>query len=219
MKELRLLVAEHDEVRRALITEKFEASGYSVATMGSAAELLQVAFEKQGSVLLLDGSFDALIPPGDLLHLLKRCDPNLQVIMICDEVPPVLARRVHDEGIFYCALKSADPGDTEELETAVWCAFRKNSEAAGKGKLGSERITAAVPVRHVACLMALLAVVTVAGLTLAFQGAGFATAGLTYLFLGFCAVIVTTQLLPIFRIRLSHRHAKKAVAVNFQQKK
>lgn len=38
-----------------------------------------------------------------------------------------------------------------------------------------------------------------------------------YIFLGFCALIVVAQLLPIFRIRLSRRHAaieaKEAVPV------
>jgi hypothetical protein len=60
--------------------------------------------------------------------------------------------------------------------------------------------------------MTLLSVVIGAALTLAIQGAGFATAGLTYLFLGFCAVIITTQLAPIFRIRLAQRVAQTAVS-------
>lgn len=212
MKELRVIVAEHDAVRRDRMADRFRASGYSVATMDSAADLLQGVFEMQGSVLLLDGNFDPHIASADLLHLLKRCAPNLQVILVCDEVPAALARRVHDEGIFYCALKPADPCDTEELEAAVGCAFNKNGGRGKKGFVGGERTRTATPVRHVACLMTLLSVVIGAALTLAIQGAGFATAGLTYLFLGFCAVIITTQLLPIFRIRLPHRVAQTTVS-------
>lgn len=212
MKELRVIVAEHDAVRRDRMADRFSASGYSVTTMGSAAELLQGVFETQGGVLLLDGDFDPHIASADLLHLLKRGNPNLQVILVCDDVPAALARRVHNEGIFYCALKPADPCDTEELEAAVGCAFRKNRENGSKGVVGRERNRIAAPARHVVCLMTLLSVVIGAALTLAIQGAGFATAGLTYLFLGFCAVIITTQLVPIFRIRLAQRVAQTAVS-------
>ncbi|WP_129127201.1 DNA-binding transcriptional response regulator [Geomonas oryzae] len=212
MKELRVVVAEHDAVRRDRMADSFRTLGYSVTTMDTAAELLQGVFEIQGGVLLLDGEFDPHIASADLLHLLKRGNPNLQVILVCDDVPATLARRVHNEGIFYCALKPADPTDTEELEAAVGCAFRKNIENGRKGVVGEKNTRMAAPARHVACLMTLLAVVIGAALTLAIQGAGFATAGLTYLFLGFCAVIITTQLLPIFRIRLAHRVAQTAVS-------
>ena len=212
MRELRVIVAEQDAVRRERMADTFRTSGYSVATMDSAAELLQGGLEMQGSVLLLDGDLDPHIPSADLLHLLKRGNPSLQVILVCDDVPAALARRVHNEGIFYCALKPADPSDTEELEAAVACAFKKSIDNGRKGLVGRECARKPAPARHVACLMTLLAVVIGAGLTLAIQGAGFATAGLTYLFLGFCALIISTQLLPIFRIRLAQRVAQTAAS-------
>ena len=226
MDERGIIIADSDAKYRSQIAEHFKKAGYEVETTDSAAHVLCSILEKQTPVLLLGSDFDKKVSSGDLIHLLKKCNRHLHVIMVSEQMPLAQMRQVREEGIFYHALKPVSAGDTEELGQAVECAFEKSrAEAArlprdrdeksqpwrlagrgpdrfdaGKGnwRAASWLITLALLVFG-ASYLSLLAVERVE------QGSSTAF----WVFLSFCALIIATQLVPIFRIKLPLRARKQ----------
>jgi len=45
------------------------------------------------------------------------------IILIADDAPLPLIRKVRKEGIFYHALRPVEPGDEEEIKQVVKCAM------------------------------------------------------------------------------------------------
>ena len=60
---------------------------------------------------------------SDLIPILKRCNRDLTIILITNEVNLPLMRKLRREGIFYHALKPVEAEDREEFVQAVRCAF------------------------------------------------------------------------------------------------
>jgi FixJ family two-component response regulator len=79
--------------------------------------------EKQTPVVLLGNDFDNKVTSADLIHLLKKCNRRLAVILVSDEASLPVVRKIRREGIFYHALKPSSPEDKEEIRQAVGCAF------------------------------------------------------------------------------------------------
>ncbi len=77
--------------------------------------------------MLLSTRFDELLAT-ELIPLLKKCNRNLTIILVASELPLALLRKARSEGIFYHALKPAQPGDEEELRQVVKCAFDKANQ-------------------------------------------------------------------------------------------
>jgi len=227
MYERGIIIADRDGQYCKELAEYFEEAGYAVETTDSAVHVLCSILEKQTPVLLLGSDFDKKVSSADLVHLLKKCNRNLHVIMISENMPLAQARRVRREGIFYHALKPASAGDTEEIGLAVACAFENArggwDGAAKTARAPAEEGVAAAqhrlqtdvcncgegvgpepnPVRTVWWFVGLVAVVL--GISvLSVVAAERASAGNSmaiWLFLSFCALIVATQLLPIFAIK------------------
>lgn len=88
----------------------------------SAANVLYGILKKTAQVVLLSSEFDELTAM-DLVPILKKCDQNLTIILISNEVSLPLIRKLRKEGIFYHALKPVKPEDREEIRQAVKCAF------------------------------------------------------------------------------------------------
>jgi response regulator of citrate/malate metabolism len=78
--------------------------------------------KKAAQVVLLSGHFDELLAT-DLIPLLKKCNRNLTIILVSDDLSLSLIRKVRKEGIFYHALKPVKPEDREEIRQVVQCAF------------------------------------------------------------------------------------------------
>ena len=226
MDERGIIIADRDAAYRSEVANHFRKAGYRVETTDSAVHVLCSILEKQTPVLLLGSDFDQKICSADLIHLLKKCNRNLHVIMVSDDMPLSVARQVRQEGIFYHALKPAAAGDTEELGMAVQCAFEQNrtsghfnhekvlqnsrtSEADAEEADAQEAdaqeyksvpgVLQTVPV--MACVVALVLGLSYLALVASqrvIEGSSVAM----WCFLGFCALIIAAQLLPIFRVKL-----------------
>jgi DNA-binding NtrC family response regulator len=223
MEERGIIIADRDAEYRNHVADFFRKAGYRVETTDSAVHVLCNILEKQTPVLLLGSDFDRKVSSADLVHLLKKCNRHLNVIMVSDEMPLALARKVRQEGIFYHALKPATAGDTEELGQAVACAFEKSRVSARtdpapeeQQALGEpagfsvERLLRALPwVAGFAALVFGTSYLSLAAVETVKNGGNVAI----WAFLGFCALVVAAQLLPIFRIKLMLRWPEKRQAV------
>src|SRR3974390_1234110 len=114
MDEREILIADKDTEVRKQVADYFREAGYQVETTDSAVHVLCSILEKQTPVVLLADAFDRKIAPADLIHLLKKCNRRLAIILVSDEVPLPLERRLRQEGIFYHALKPMTAKDKEE---------------------------------------------------------------------------------------------------------
>ena len=95
-----------------------------VTVTDSAAGVLYGILKKTAQVILLSTRFDELLAT-EFIPILKKCNRNLNIILIASELPLALIRKARSEGIFYHALKSSQPSDEAELQQAVKCAFAK----------------------------------------------------------------------------------------------
>jgi FixJ family two-component response regulator len=219
MEERGIIIADRDEEYRKEMAEFFEKAGYSVETTDSAVRVLCCILQKQTPVLLLGSDFDKKVSAAELIHLLKKCNRRLHVIMVSDQMPLAQLRQVRQEGIFYHALKPSEPGDTEEIGSAVASAFQSDLARAER-RVVPESAYEAVPETAGAALSKgtpfLKAVAWLTGMAalifgisylslLAAQRAEAGSSAAIWIFLGFCALIVVSQFLPIFDIRLPQR--------------
>lgn len=230
MDERGIIIADRDGEYRRQLADFFEKAGYAVETTDSTVHVLCSILEKQTPVLLLGSDFDKKVSSAELIHLLKKCNKNLHVIMVSDNMPLAQARQVRQEGIFYHALKPASPGDTQEIGEAVESAFRKEPSSSthqppprggkpdegGKdrdtrrshevGNCARKGIQKESPVSSAWWIITLAFMVLVTSYfsLLAAERATEGNSSAIWLFLGFCALVVTSQLLPIFHIKLPH---------------
>ena len=213
MEERIIIIAERDAGDREQLADHFSKAGYQVETAASVANLVCSTLENRQTVLLLGNGFDLKFTAPNLLRLLKMCNSRLQVIMVSDEVSLPLARQLRDEGLFYHALRPTTTLDTEELGTAVACAFDtvqarsphhqpqavpSTSMLAERGSTGK---AANIGLKTL-CRLSVLISLTFAICYLATSTLIATNATTMWIFLAFCALIISTQLLPIFRIKL-----------------
>ena len=222
-----IIIADKDAKYRSQVAEHFRREGYRVETTDSAVHVLCSILEKQTPVLLLGTDFDQKISSLDLIRLLKKCNRHLHVIMVSDEMPLALARKVRQEGIFYHALKPTVAGDNAELGMAVECAFAKESKreelhqqplpprpAAICAANAEENKPVKQPMKALPWLIGLFALVfgTSCLSLLAVESVKQGNSVAIWIFVGFCALIIVSQLLPIFRIKLPMSHSVKEAA-------
>lgn len=119
-----LLVDRDSEIRRQ-VASVFRIDGYWVDATDSAAQALSTVLARKTPVVLLGSDFDNLIKIHLLVHLLRKCHPQLAVILISNLESIPLIRALRQEGIYYHALKPVDQDDIEEIRLAVECAFNK----------------------------------------------------------------------------------------------
>ena len=119
-----LLIAEEDIMNRKQMADLFTNAGYHVTVTDSAAGVLYGILKKTAKVVLLSSRFDELMAT-EFIPILKKCNRNLNIILVASELPLALIRKARSEGIFYHALKPTLPGDEKELQEVVKCAFEK----------------------------------------------------------------------------------------------
>jgi len=124
MEKNSILIADKDTDYLREISEYFKGAGYAVATTDSAVSVMCDILKKHVPVLLLGGDFDKKIGLPHLLHLLKKCNRHLAVILVSDEATLPMVRTIRQEGIFYHALRPVTEEDREEIKQAVECAFK-----------------------------------------------------------------------------------------------
>lgn len=221
MDERGIIIADRDADFRKQVAEHFRKAGYRVETTDSAVHVLCSVLEKQTPVLLLGSDFDKKISSADLIRLLKKSNRHLSVIMVSDEMPLAQARQVRQEGIFYHALKPVNAADRDELGLAVECAFQAQRSRRHPGRLHSalknDGAGRAEPVRsrHAFPWQVALALLVFGTSLLALVAARAVQQGnvmAIWIFLSLCALLIMTQLLPVFRIRLPMRFRNREPA-------
>lgn len=117
-----LLIANKSQAAREQMASLFVADGYQVTTADSVVNSLEGILDKSIQVVLLGGVFDEQ-QVSKFVPLLKKCNRNLSIILVSDEMPLELLRRIRKEGIFYHALKPVADESWDEIRQAVSCAF------------------------------------------------------------------------------------------------
>ena len=110
-----LLIADEDLDSRKQMADIFIEAGYNVTVTNSAANVLHG--------ILISSEFDE-ITATELIPLLKKCNRDLTIILVSNDISLPLIRKLRKEGIFYHALKPVKPEDREEIRQAVQCAFK-----------------------------------------------------------------------------------------------
>jgi DNA-binding NtrC family response regulator len=127
---LRLLVADKNVNTRKLIASILIEAGYDVVVTDSAVKAIQNVLNRNAQVLLLGMELEEL-NSAELLPLLKQCNRKLAIILVTDEAPLPLMRKVRKEGIFYHALRPAESEGREEIRQVVKCAIHNLSRTPG----------------------------------------------------------------------------------------
>lgn len=124
-----VLIADRDGATRRQLSRLFREAGYQVRTTDSAAEVLVEILKRETRIVLLGSAFDEPLTAAQLIPLLKSCSRELVIILVADETPLPLLRRIRQEGIYYHALKPAAQGG-EDLRQALECAYKNVSKQA-----------------------------------------------------------------------------------------
>ncbi len=189
-----LLIANKDEAAREQMARLFRADGYAVTCTDSVVNSLEGILDKSIQVVLLGGVFDEQ-QIAKFVPLLKKCNRNLSIILVSDEMPLELLRRIRKEGIFYHALKPVGDESWDEIRQAVSCAFE---DYQSRQTIGRRSFGVKLPARGAAAVMSCLAVMLmVAPRAMAVDTSQTYNSGiLTLLFVGFCALLIVAQLIP-----------------------
>ena len=188
-----LLIANKNHQAREKLARCFDSENYRVVQSDSVANALEGILDKEIQVVVIDGHYDEQ-NIARLIPLLKKCNRNISIILVSEEMPLDLERRIRKEGIFYHALRTAGEENHEEVCQAVAYAFRKYAERTTMKKTIIKEKTM-FPIKSVlSTLMMTLLLVTPA---FAVDTAQTYNSGiLVLLFVGFCALLIVAQLVP-----------------------
>jgi len=214
-----MIIADKDARYRNRMANYFCKAGYRVEATGSAEKVLNSVLEKETAVLLLGSNVCEDASLADLIELLKVCNSKLHIILVPDELTLDETRQVREAGIFYQALKPASADDTDELRQAVTCAFEDLTDSSAAATRVQAALTEATFDLEVSRAQIVKALSWVAGVVALTIGAGVLAmqvkpeqsgGSLTiWIFLGFLAMIITNQMLPIFRVKLALESLKE----------
>jgi len=189
-----LLIANEDRTSRDQIADKFKDTDYRINTVDSVVNALEGIIDKTIQVVLLSGTLDEQ-HIAKFVPLLKKCNRNLSIILISDEIPLDLLRIIRKEGIFYHALKPAANEGWEEIRQVVKCAFEKYHE---RQNTSPARFRNKLSLQGAKTLLTSLAMILVfAQHVMATDTDKIYNSGiLVLLFVGFCALLIVVQLIP-----------------------
>jgi DNA-binding response OmpR family regulator len=121
MKSKVVLIAYQDDSLVKLLSPLSSDPRYRVEVATRVSDILRKMRGNDPDVILLDDEMDG-IRAQDLVPLLKKLNSRVQIIAISSEGSIMEMKRLREAGIFYQAMKPADP---EEIRSAVACAFDK----------------------------------------------------------------------------------------------
>jgi len=78
-------------------------------------------------VVIIDGDYNQQ-NVAKLIPLMKKCNRNISIVLVSDEMPLDLVRHIRKEEIFYYALCDEGEDNSEEISQAVCYAFKKYEE-------------------------------------------------------------------------------------------
>lgn len=188
-----LLIANKNQNERDQLAGIFSDDAYQVTTTASVADGLEGILDKTIQVIILAGDYDEQ-HIVKLVPLLKKCNRHLSIILVTEEIPLNLLRRIRKEGIFYHALPPVSEGGREELHQAVSCAFKTYQANMNAPKTILPKETTMLNVKSIFTTLSLILMSVPA---MAADTSKVYTSGiLVLLFVGFCALLVVAQLLP-----------------------
>jgi len=115
---LRLLVADKNVNARKQLAGILIEAGYDVMVTDSAVKTMQDIIHNHTQILLLGSELEEM-NSAELLPMLKQCNRKLAIILVADETPLALMRKVRKLGIFYHALRPFEPEGREEIRQVV----------------------------------------------------------------------------------------------------
>ncbi len=121
MKPKTILIAYQDDLGTRTLSTFFHRLGYRVDTTRVMSEMIRRIRKGNTHVILIDDEIEG-IKACEVVPLLKKVDPKIQIIVISSEESIGLVKRLRGAGIFYQAMKPVDLG---EVKSAVECAFGK----------------------------------------------------------------------------------------------
>lgn len=204
-----LLIANSDHDARSRLAGCFDSEEYRVVEADNVANALEVIINKEVQVVVIDGDCNYQ-HVAKLIPLMKKCNRNISIVLVTDDMPLDLVRRIRKEGIFYHALRSDGEDNSEEIFQAVCYAFKKYEE---NTKLTKERT-----------MFSMKSILSTIALTMMLISPAFAVdTSTTYnsgilvlLFVGFCALLIVAQLVPAVLMLLG---MTKGVAQSMGEKK
>ncbi len=121
MKPKTILIAYQDDLGARTLSTFFCSQGYRVDATRVMSEMIRRIRKGNVHVILIDDEIEG-IKACEVVPLLKKIDPKIQIIVISSEESIGLVKRLRGAGIFYQAMKPVDLG---EVKSAVECAFEK----------------------------------------------------------------------------------------------
>jgi len=188
-----LLIANKNNEARDQLANLFKEDDYQVVTTDSVANSLETIINKEIQVVVLDGLYDEH-NVAKLVPLLKKCNRNISIILVTDDMPMNLVKKIRQEGIFYHALRPTADDHFVEIQEAVLCAFKKYEENTLTNYSAVKEKTM-FPVKSL--LSTLTLVLLMISPVFAVDTAVTYNSGLlVLLFVGFCALLIVAQLIP-----------------------
>ena len=184
-----LLIANRNHDAREQLAQKFDSSEYQITQADSVANALEGIVNKEVQVVVIDGDYNQQ-NVAKLIPLMKKCNRNISIVLVSDEMPLDLVRRIRKEGIFYHALRDAGEENSEEIYQAVCYAFKKYEE---NTQLKKEK--AMFPMKSMLSTIA-LTMMLVSPAFAVDTSATYNSGILVLLFVGFCALLIVAQLVP-----------------------
>lgn len=119
---LELIIADKDVETRKQIANLLIEAGYDVMVTDSALKAIHGVLTKKAQVIVLGRELEELTS-AELVPLLKQCNRKLMIILVADNAPLSLIRKVRKEGIFYHALPPVEQEGKDEIRQVVKCAM------------------------------------------------------------------------------------------------
>ncbi|MFO7812412.1 MAG: hypothetical protein R6V21_05550 [Pelovirga sp.] len=188
-----LLIANRNSEARDKLASLFAGDNYRIVTTDSVANSLEAIINKEIQVVVLDGLYDEH-NVAKLVPLLKKCNRNISIILVTDDMPLNLVKKIRQEGIFYHALRPTADDHFVEIHEAALCAFKKYEENT-LPTYRAEKEKTMFPVKSL--LSTLTLVLLMISPVFAVDTAVTYNSGLlVLLFVGFCALLIVAQLIP-----------------------
>jgi DNA-binding NtrC family response regulator len=121
MKARTILIAYQDDLWVQSLSTLLHGIGYKVETTKVMSEMIRRIRRGNIHVILIDDEIER-VKACDVVPLLKKINPKIQIVVISSEESIGLVKRLRGAGIFYQAMK---PVDLVEVKAAVECAFKK----------------------------------------------------------------------------------------------
>jgi FixJ family two-component response regulator len=188
-----LLIANKNSGARDKLANLFADDNYRVVTTDSVANSLEAIINKEIQVVVLEGLYDEH-NVAKLVPLLKKCNRNISIILVTDDMPMNLVKKIRQEGIFYHALRPTVDDHFLEIREAVQCAFKKY-EGKTSTNYSAKKERAMFPVKSLLSTLTLV-LIMISPVFAVDTAVTYNSGLLVLLFVGFCALLIVAQLIP-----------------------